>query len=161
MSAGEPPPAVLDIPCTEPADELPVRHRPCVYGVAFDAAGRVCVAREAAGEYYLPGGGIEEGEDAGAALVREVAEELARVGVAGALFATGSEWLGGPEAGEWLHKRAAFHHLTLGAALPDATAEHTLVWLTPAEAGARLQYACHRQAVAQAQCILNSFTPEP
>lgn len=146
---------VVEFPCAAPEDGLTVRIRPCVYGVGADTQGRICVALEATGEYFLPGGGIEAGEDAPTALVREVAEEVGLVGTVGDMFATGSEWLGGPEAGGWLHKRAAFYRLALGAPVPGAAPEHTLVWLTPAEAQARLQYACHRAAVARAVTLFN------
>lgn len=142
--------SVFQIPCATPEGGAGARIRPCVYGVGVDSAGRVCVALEATGEYYLPGGGIEAGEDAPTALAREVAEEVALAATVGERFATGAEWVTVPETGAWLHKQAAFYRLALGAPLPGATAEHTLVWLAPEEAIARLQYACHRAAVALA-----------
>jgi ADP-ribose pyrophosphatase YjhB (NUDIX family) len=52
---------------------------PCVGGVVIDAAGRLLVVQRrnepARGLWSLPGGRIEPGESAEAAVVREVAEE--------------------------------------------------------------------------------------
>jgi putative (di)nucleoside polyphosphate hydrolase len=62
--------------------ELP--YRPCVGAALFNAGGRVLVARRAdmpnaegpAGGWQLPQGGIDAGEDARAAVLRELAEEV-------------------------------------------------------------------------------------
>ena len=55
--------------------------RPLTLGVRaaiFDAQGRVCLVRHGyMPGWYMPGGGVEPGEDVGAAMVREVREEVA------------------------------------------------------------------------------------
>jgi kynurenine formamidase len=48
--------------------------RPGAYALVFDEAGRVAIVHEE-GDWYLPGGGLEAGETAEQALVREVLEE--------------------------------------------------------------------------------------
>ena len=58
----------------------PRRQRVAVYGIAVDSGTRVLVVRAAAhlsvrGRWFLPGGGLEHGEDPVGALRREVAEE--------------------------------------------------------------------------------------
>ena len=67
MGAAEPPPA------------LP-RQRVAVYGICEDGTGRVLLTRAApwltiAGQWFLPGGGLDHGESPIAALEREFAEE--------------------------------------------------------------------------------------
>lgn len=56
------------------------RQRVSVYGICEDGAGRVLLVRAAsyltvAGRWFLPGGGIDHGEDPVAALRREFSEE--------------------------------------------------------------------------------------
>jgi len=58
----------------------PKRQRVAVYGIGIDADGRVLLVRAARsltvrGRWFLPGGGLEHGEDPADALRREVAEE--------------------------------------------------------------------------------------
>lgn len=52
---------------------------PCVGGLAYDGAGRLLLIRRGnepgRGLWSVPGGRVEAGEDDGAALVREMAEE--------------------------------------------------------------------------------------
>jgi len=50
------------------------RERPSVYGIAYNAKGEILVAR-ARGKLVLPGGGVDEGETAENALLREILEE--------------------------------------------------------------------------------------
>ncbi|MGO9027135.1 MAG: NUDIX hydrolase [Acidimicrobiales bacterium] len=57
-----------------------LRQRVAVYGICEDADGRVLLVRAAAfltvaGEWFLPGGGIDHGEDPVTALRREFVEE--------------------------------------------------------------------------------------
>jgi 8-oxo-dGTP diphosphatase len=57
-----------------------LRQRVSVYGICEDRAGRVLLVRAAsyltvAGRWFLPGGGIDHGEDPVAALRREFSEE--------------------------------------------------------------------------------------
>ncbi|GAA4911923.1 NUDIX hydrolase [Streptomonospora salina] len=64
----------------EAAPAGPVLRRFSCYGVVTDAAGRILLSRIApgfpgAGTWHLPGGGVDHGETARAALRREVAEE--------------------------------------------------------------------------------------
>jgi 8-oxo-dGTP diphosphatase len=50
-------------------------QRPSVYGILTDLTGRVAVLEEA-GQYYLPGGGIEKNETPEEGLKRELIEEM-------------------------------------------------------------------------------------
>ncbi len=63
-----------------PLGDQPQRQRIAVYGICLDAEQRVLLVRAAphltvAGQWFLPGGGIDHGEDPVTALRREFAEE--------------------------------------------------------------------------------------
>ncbi|MEP6650659.1 MAG: NUDIX domain-containing protein [Lapillicoccus sp.] len=100
-----------------------------VVGAAIVREGRLLAARrttpaEAAGRWELPGGKVEPGESAEAALVREIAEELGCV-------VTVEQWLAGEQPIGSTHVlRAARCGLADGE--PRAGADHgELRWLTP------------------------------
>jgi 8-oxo-dGTP diphosphatase len=121
------------------------RVREAAYAVILDGASRVaCVAEESG--LFLPGGGLEPGEDALDAVHREVAEECARsleilapLGSAVQFFIT---LRGVPH-----ELRASFFRARFGRAL-DGTAQHELFWL-PVEPMPAFYHECHRWAVAQ------------
>ena len=96
-----------------------------VVGAAILYGGRVLAARRSPARtgWELPGGKVERGESAEAAVVREIAEELAcTVEVTG--------WLAGESPiGEGLVLRVARTRLVAGEPLPS---EHDVVrWLGP------------------------------
>jgi 8-oxo-dGTP diphosphatase len=67
-----------------------LRQRVAVYGLCEDPEGRVLLVRAAAyltvaGDWFLPGGGIDHGEDPVTALRREFAEETGLTVEVGAL----------------------------------------------------------------------------
>jgi ADP-ribose pyrophosphatase YjhB (NUDIX family) len=67
-----------------------------VYGICEDAAHRVLLVRAAphltvAGQWFLPGGGLEHGEDPAAGLRREFAEETGLVAEVGDLLGVHSD----------------------------------------------------------------------
>ncbi len=119
--------------------------RPGAYGLTFDDRGRILVARDlATDELFLPGGGLEPGEDELQALHREFAEELA-LGVArvGDLLGRATEYVVG-----W-RKEMAFYAVTPGAAIGDRVPEHEGLWLSVDEAAGRLAPFAHRWIVAE------------
>lgn len=120
--------------------------RPGAYGLFVDDAGRLLVARDrVTGELFLPGGGLEPGEDDLTALHRELAEELAlTIATVGRCVARATEYFTGPR--NW-RKEMAFYPITLGPTLPDVVPEHEALWLPVDEAAMRLEPFAHRWVV--------------
>lgn len=56
-------------------NKMPVKERWCVRALIQDSDGRILVQKSRDGEYKLPGGGVEAGEDRLETLIREVLEE--------------------------------------------------------------------------------------
>lgn len=122
------------------------RPRPAAYAVVFDDAGRVASVTEASG-LYLPGGGLDTGEDPGQALHREVAEECAREIEIIAPLGHAVQYYRSPE-GEAIELHAHFFLARFGEVL-DRTPEHEMHW-EPAQPEPAFFHDAHRWAVARA-----------
>jgi 8-oxo-dGTP diphosphatase len=123
--------------------------RPGAYGIVSDGQQRIAVVRIPRG-YFLPGGGIETGESAGEALVREIREEC---GYGARML----EELG--QAMQFVHAQGEGYfakHSTFFRALFDGPMEkpseldHELLWLTPGEAIRKLKFPSQAWGVARA-----------
>ncbi|HSX15728.1 MAG TPA: NUDIX hydrolase [Candidatus Saccharimonadales bacterium] len=57
-------------------DNVPCTYRISVKAVVKDEQGRILLARERSGDWELPGGGLDHGEEPRAGLEREIAEEI-------------------------------------------------------------------------------------
>jgi 8-oxo-dGTP diphosphatase len=120
---------------------VPYTLRPGAYAVVRDAQGRFALVLED-GDWYLPGGGIEAGETARAALAREVREECGcGVEVREPLA----------EALEFVRTRSGrlveVHALYFGAAFVGPTAA---TWCTADEACARVRRRADAWIIARA-----------
>jgi 8-oxo-dGTP diphosphatase len=121
------------------------RVREAAYAVVLDERGHLACVAEDSG-LFLPGGGLEVGEDALDAVHREVAEEcartieiIARLEPAVQYFVT--------QQGVPHELRASFFLARFGAEL-EREAQHQLFWL-PVEPMPELYHECHRWAVEQ------------
>ena len=91
------------------------RQRVAVYGISLDPSGRVLLVRAAAyltvaGDWFLPGGGIDHGEDPATALRRELREETGLEVEVGALLGALSDVFTLPD-GTDLHTVRLVHRI--------------------------------------------------
>ncbi len=99
----------------------------------------------------LPGGGIDAGETAADAAIRECGEEAGlKVAVEGEPFAAADHYFVDP-AGDSVNTRGAFFAARLMAEAPELKIEddHELVWMAPQEALMRLDRESHAWAMAR------------
>ena len=117
------------------------RQRVAAYGLCQDAEGHVLLVRAApaltvAGQWFLPGGGLEHGEDPVAGLEREFAEETGLAVEVGALRGVLSDTFILPE-GTSLHTVRIIYAIdSYTGALRDEVAGSSDIarWVTPDQA---------------------------
>ena len=97
----------------------------------------------------LPGGGIDPGESAGQAAIRECGEEVGLRVELGDEVARADHYFVN-ENGKAMNTRGVFFVARFEAEAPALKVEddHTLVWMSPSEALARLSREAHAWAVA-------------
>lgn len=113
--------------------------RPSVYALLLDTAGCLAVV-EAPGGYFLPGGGIEAGESAQDAVLREIGEETGQGAHLLWHLAEADQYID-----DWL-KRSSFYLAELDPE-PDGRGEYRVHWLSPERAVGQLTYESHRWMV--------------
>jgi len=135
----------------EPEPGRTYRDRPAAFGIV-EREGRIALVQIEkpghAGWIDLPGGALDPGEDEAQAVVREFGEETGLRVRAGEAYARADQRFINTD-GEAFNNRAAFLTLTLlgedaGLKVED---DHTLIWLPPVEALARLRHEAHAWAV--------------
>lgn len=137
----------------DPDPALDYRDRPAAFGVLPRADGRIALVTVVKpghpGWLDLPGGALDPGEDDAAALVREFGEETGLRIEAGALLGRADQYFVTTD-GEPRNNRQALFEAQLVAEAPalKIEADHTLTWLEPLQAVARLRHESHAWAVA-------------
>lgn len=120
----------------DPHAPVATRVAPAVFAITRDPAGRLLLVRRAdTGNWEPPGGHLEVGETAAAALVREVYEEAGVIVAAGSVAAVISDpehVLAYPERGEVLQQIAVYVHATPvhGHPRPDRGEISDAAWWT-------------------------------
>lgn len=120
--------------------------RPSAYALIANADGEIAIVSTPRGG-FLPGGGIDEGEDESAAVVREAREECGFIVRPVAVVARAVEIVYAPSEEACFEKRSAFLEATLIDVVAGGEDDHLLVWLAPAAAIERLAHESHRWAV--------------
>lgn len=119
--------------------------RPGAYAVSINAAGWVAVVRiqRAPLEWYvLAGGGIERGESAAQAVVREVREETGLAVEVIREIGRANQYVYAKDEGLYFNKLGVFFLVSVVADHADAQEEgHILEWLAPQDAVERLHHA--------------------
>lgn len=124
-------------------------ERISVYGVCPRGENAIAIAQighKAPFEYDLPGGGVEKDEDEAAALMREFLEETgATVWPTRMVGRAGQFWI---NAGEPRNSLSTFYEVELSATDAEPSEpDHALVWMTPAEAMAKMRHEAHAWAI--------------
>jgi 8-oxo-dGTP diphosphatase len=114
-----------------------------VYAILRDSSDRVVIVREDKG-WFLPGGGIEPGETAEQALVREVQEECGFIVKLGRLVASATEIVHSPAGHSGVDKESMFFDAAILAAGEPTERGNETEWVPRAEAMRRLFHASHR-----------------
>ena len=125
--------------------------RPGAYGVALEGS-KIFVVRAPNG-LFLPGGGLDPGEDAEAALRREFFEETGHEIEIGEGLGQALQYVTNP-AEAW-NKHCRFFRVRIVARRGTPTEpDHEPLWMDPKEAERSLREEASRSAVAQWGCPL-------
>jgi 8-oxo-dGTP diphosphatase len=138
----------------DPHPSLIYRDRPAAFGVLEREGLVALVAVEKPGHRAwldLPGGALDPGEDAAAAMVREFGEETGLDVATGVRLGEADQFFINTD-GEAYNNRQTFFEARLRAEAPELKieADHTLVWVPLVEALSRLRHDSHAWAVGLA-----------
>jgi 8-oxo-dGTP diphosphatase len=122
--------------------------RPGAYALVRRGTNEIAVVQTRLG-WYLPGGAIEDGEDAKAAAERETVEECGLVIDASEPFARAIDLVHARDEDVCHEKRCVFLEAKVTGQLAPREPDHWLVWLTLDEARERLTHGSQRWAVEQ------------
>ncbi|MBP6822757.1 MAG: NUDIX domain-containing protein [Acidobacteria bacterium] len=126
--------------------EVEYRRRPGVYAVIFDERGRFASAKGLKA-FFLPGGGIEDGESPEEALTREVREECAREVEIGSFLGSAVQYYSEKDGSIHWEFYCSYFAAQFGVPL-DNEPEHELLWLELSEDD-KLAFDVHRWGVSQ------------
>jgi len=120
--------------------------RPGGYLVIGKSPNEIAVVQTLRG-YFLPGGGIEEGESAAEAAVREAREECGLSVVLQDVLGTADEFVFSGAVGKYYRKRCEFFSADFVSCEGAGEADHVLMWMSEDEAVSRLSHKSQAWAV--------------
>ncbi len=130
-------------------ERKPCTIRPSAYAIIEDAHGRLALVRTVEG-VFLPGGGIEPGETAREAVVREALEECGLFVRVGAWAARAVRFAYSEPENTHFEKRSTFFEGEIGGARTEGQeVGHELVWIETGLAARHLTDESHGWAVEQ------------
>jgi 8-oxo-dGTP diphosphatase len=144
----------------EPGRDYPDRPAAFVVAARDDQVATVQVTFAGGARLDLPGGGIDPGETAADAAIRECGEEAGlKVAIDAEPFAAADHYFVDPN-GHSVNTRGAFFAARVLADAPELKIEddHELIWMSPQEALLRLDRESHAWAMA---LWLRRFAREP
>lgn len=127
--------------------EVRYRERPGAYALLLNSKGLLGRVELPQG-YFLPGGGIEQGENAETALLREIVEETAFQARLLLKIGEASEYLYTPGYSSGMHKPSSFFIAEVTVPTGQA-AEHPVDWVSPSVLQHSLLHHSQRWAVQQ------------
>ncbi len=123
--------------------------RPGAYAVIKDPYGGVALVKTDRG-YFLPGGGVEPGEELETALQREVLEETGNGILVGEKFATAVQYLYSKPDETYFKKIGHFYLASFTEKLSAPTEpDHELIWCSLDESVAKLAQEFQKWAVRE------------
>lgn len=126
---------------------IPFIKRPSAYALVRNAQGELATARTKRG-WFLPGGGIDEGETPEEAAVRETAEECGLIIQPIRLVGKALEIVHVPKRRACVGKDSLFFEADLAGTTERTETDHELAWLTIDRARELLTDQSHCWAVS-------------
>ncbi|MCO6477623.1 MAG: NUDIX domain-containing protein [Phaeodactylibacter sp.] len=133
--------------------ETPFYTRPGSYAVFFNEKNEAGVIRNDYGDYFLAGGGIEPGETAEEALLREVQEEAGLLAEIDTFLGMAAEYF--YDAGSRRFVNKVGHFFLISPYDQDLSlkveADHTLLWMPLEKAYPLMYHDIYRWALEEAE----------
>ncbi|AVD54522.1 hypothetical protein BEH_26105 (plasmid) [Priestia filamentosa] len=107
----------------------------------------VALVKNAKGHYFLPGGGIKEGESLEECISRECIEEIGFKVNIKKCIGSAIQYFQSPNHHKYYLSEAYFYMCDREEQQHPAEKENTLVWMKPNEATKRLVYEHHKWAI--------------
>jgi 8-oxo-dGTP diphosphatase len=128
-------------------------ERPGAYAIIRNSAREIAIIRTPRG-YFLPGGGVDPGEDMVAALRREVYEETGLGIEIDREIGTAAQYLSSAREGIYYKKVGHFYLAAFAERLSETyEAEHELLWMAYDKAANSLNHEFQRWAIGIAEAL--------